>query len=172
MRIITTPMCEEIVKLAGIEDYVVNKNPDEENGDLAVLLSESKVQMDSLPIKLNTPSQVFESIRKVSNYSSKELSDDEIHSFFEGYELSRKYLDNDMSYDVDVKVYSIFLKDIAEDMGFNIVDDNPDYVIYPDYLKNTITERDNLVEIPTHGSVSKNPFERIELRYSILEQLI
>ena len=42
MKIVTTPMCEEIVKLAGIKDYVVNKFPDEEDGDLAILLSESK----------------------------------------------------------------------------------------------------------------------------------
>lgn len=172
MRIITTPMCEEIVRLAGIQDYIVNKHPDEEDGDLAILLSESKVKMDSLPIKLNTPFQVFESIRKVSAYSSKVLSDEEILSFFEDYELSRKYLNNDVKHDIDVKVYSLFLKDIVEDMGFNIVLENPDYVVYPDYLKDKVLEEDNLIEIPTHGSVSKNPFERIELRYSILEKLI
>ena len=172
MRIVTTPMCEEIVKLAGIENYAVNKHPDEEDGDLAILLSESKVKMDSLPIKLNTPSQVFESIRKVSTYSSKELSDEEILTFFDDYELSKKYLNNHIKHDIDVKVYSLFLKDIVEDIGFNIVSDNPEYVVYPDYLENNVIESDNLVEIPTHGSVSKNPFERIELRYSILEKLI
>ena len=91
MKIITTPMCEEIVKLAGISEYVVNKFPDEENGDLAILLSESKIEMDSLPIKLNTPSQVFESIKKVSKIAKNELSDEDIISFFEGYEFSCKY---------------------------------------------------------------------------------
>ena len=65
MKIVTTPMCEEIVKFAGIEHYTVNKNPDLEEGDLAILLSESKVKMNSMPIKLNTPSQIFESIKKV-----------------------------------------------------------------------------------------------------------
>ena len=172
MRIITTPMCEEIVRLAGIEDYVVNKNPDEEDGDLAILLSESKVSMDSLPIKLNTSKQVFESIKKVSKYSSKELSDEEISSFFDEYELSKKYLNNDVDCGINVKVYSMFLKDIVEDVGFNIVENNPDYVVYPDYLKNKVVDNDNLVEIPTHSSASKNPFERIELKYSILEKLI
>ena len=58
------------------------------------------------------------------------------------------------------------------DIGFNIVLDDFDYVIYPDYLKNIVIETDNLVEIPSHGFVSKNPFERIEVRYSILENLI
>lgn len=173
MRIVTTPMCEEIVKLAGINNYVVNKNPDEEDGDLAILLSESKVKMNSLAIKLNTPSQIFESIRKVSSYSSKELTDDEILTFFEDYELSKKYLNNDFSNEINVKVYSFFLKDIVEDMGFNIVEDNYDYVIYPDYLKNKVINEDKtLIEIPTHSFVSKNPFERVELRYSILEKLI
>ena len=73
MKIVTTPMCEEIVKLAGITDYAVNKFPDEEDGDLAILLSESKVEMDCLPIKINTPKQVFESIRKVSEIAGNEL---------------------------------------------------------------------------------------------------
>ena len=172
MKIVTTPMCEEIVKLAGVSDYVVNKFPDEEDGDLAILLSESKVEMDSLPIKLNTPSQIFESIKKVSKIASNELSDMDVLAFFEDYELCKKYLNSNFSHDIDVKVYSEFLKDIANDFGFNIVDEDFEYVIYPDYLKEKVTEKDNLVEIPSHGSISKNPFERIEVRYSILENLI
>ena len=82
MKIVTTPMCEEIVRLAGITDYVVNKFPDEEDGDLAILLSESKVEMESLPIKLNTPSQVFESIKKVSEIAGTGLSDEDVKAFF------------------------------------------------------------------------------------------
>lgn len=172
MKIVTTPMCEEIVRLAGVCDYVVNKFPDEEDGDLAILLSESKVEMDSLPIKLNTPSQIFQSIKKVSKITSNELSDMDVMALFEDYELCKKYLNSNFEYDVDVKVYSEFLKDIVEDFGFNIVEENFDYVIYPDYLKEKVTEQDNLVEIPSHGGISKNPFERVEVRYSILENLI
>ena len=172
MKIITTPMCEEIVKLAGISDYVVNKYPDEEEGDLAILLSESKVEMDSLHIKLNTSRQIFESIRKVSEVAQSDLADEDIRSFFRGYDLSCKYLNSDFERDIDVKVYSKFLKDIVLDMGFNIVEDNPDFTVYPDYLKVNVIEKDNLVEIPSHSSVSSNPFERIEARYSILETLI
>lgn len=172
MKIITTPMCEEIVKLAGISDYVVNKNPDEEEGDLAILLSESKVKMNCLAIKLNTPLQIFESIKKVSKVSPKVLSDEEIKSFFEEYELCKKYLGSDFKRDINVKVYSQFLKDMVLDMGFNIVSDNYDYVVYPDYLKDKVIEDENLVEIPSHGGVSKNPFERVEVRYAILENLI
>lgn len=172
MKIVTTPMCEEIVRLAGISDYVVNKYPDEEEGDLAILLSESKVEMDCLAIKLNTPSQVFESIKKVSEIAQNDLSDDDIKAFFRGYEMSCKYLNSDFKRGIDVKVYSNFLKDIVLDMGFNVVDDNPDFVVYPDYLKDKVKESHNLVEIHSHGFVSKNPFERIEARYSILETLI
>jgi segregation and condensation protein B len=171
MKIVTTPMCEEIVKLAGIKDYAVNKFPDEEDGVLAILLSESKVQMDSLAIKINTASQIFESIREVSKLAN-ELSDDEITSFFNDYELCSKYLNSDFKRDVNVKVYSEFLKDIVSDVGFNIVADDFDYVIYPDYLKDKVTEGENLVEIPSHNGISKNPFEKAELRYSILENLI
>ena len=172
MKIVTTPMCEEIVKLAGIEDYVVNKFPDEEDGDLAILLSESKVKMDSLPIKINTATQIFESIKKVSQITGNELSDDEIIVFFKDYELCRKYLNADFKRDVNVKVYSEFLKDIVSDVGFNMVSDNFDYVIYPDYSKNNVRETENLVEIPSHNDISKNPFKKAELRYGILENLI
>lgn len=173
MKIVTTPMCEEIVRLAGISDYLVNKNPDEENGDLAILLSESKVMIDSLPIKLNTSSQIFNSIKEVSKYSRSELSNKEILLFFDNYKLAKKYLNNNFKHDIKVKVLSKFLKDIVCDMGFNISDSDYEYVIYPDYLKEEVCgENKQLVEIPTHNSASKNPFERVELRYSILEKLI
>lgn len=172
MKIVTTPMCEEIVKLAGIDDYAVNKFPNENDGDLAILLSESKVEMDALAIKINTPKQVFESIKKVSEIAGNELSDDEILSFFDDYHLAKKYLNSDFKRGVNVKVYSEFLKDIVRDVGFNIDSENFNYVIYPDYLKDKVTESENLVEIPSHNSISKNPFEKIEARYAILENLI
>ena len=172
MRIVTTPMCEEIVRLAGISDYVVNKFPDRKDGDLAILLSESKVEMDSLPININTPKQIFESIKEVSKLTQNELSDEEIQSFFDDFEILKKYLGSDFKRDINVKVYSEFLKDIVSDIGFNIVSENFDYVIYPDYLKDKVTESENLVEIPSHNEVSKNPFKKAELRYGILENLI
>ena len=111
MRIVTTPMCEEVVRLAGINDYKVNKNPDLEDGDLAILLSESKVEMNSLAIKLNTPSQLFESIKEVSKLKN-ELSDAEILEFFKNYNLCVKYLENHENSHVKVKVYSNFLKEV------------------------------------------------------------
>ncbi len=173
MRIVTTPMCEEIVKIAGASHYKVNKNPDLEEGDLAILLSESKVKMKSLPVKLNTPIQIFNSIQKVSKSLNNELSNNEILEFFKEYEMSVKYLENHNNPHVKVKVYSNFLKDIILNIGFKIVDEDYDYVIYPDYMKNKVlNENHKLIEIPTHNNADKNPFERIEIRYSILEKLI
>jgi segregation and condensation protein B len=165
-------MCEEVVRLAGINDYKVNKNPDLEDGDLAILLSESKVEMNSLAIKLNTPSQLFESIKEVSKLKN-ELSDAEILEFFKNYNLCVKYLENHENSHVKVKVYSNFLKDMVLNIGFEITSKNYDYVIYPDYLADKVKdETSQLVEIPSHTVVSKNPFERIEARYAILEKLI
>ena len=69
-------------------------------------------------------------------------------------------------------MYSEFLKDIVSDVGFDIVSDNFDFVIYPDYLEDKVVESENLVEIPSHNGISKNPFEKAELRYRILENLI
>ena len=172
MKIVTTPMCEEIVRLAGIRDYTVNRFPTKDDGDFAILLSESKVDIDSLPIKINTSKQIFESIRSVSKLTGNELSDGEILEFFTDYRLCTKYLNSDYKLDVNVKVYSEFLKDIVSDVGFNIVSEDFEYVIYPDYLKDNVFESENLVEIPSHNSISKNPFDKAELRYSILENLI
>ena len=172
MGIVTTPMCEEVVRLAGINDYKVNKNPDLEDGDLAILLSESKVEMNSLAIKLNTPSQLFESIKEVSKLKN-ELSDAEILEFFKNYNLCVKYLENHENSHVKVMVYSNFLKDMVLNIGFEITSKNYDYVIYPDYLADKVKDgTSQLVEIPSHTVVSKNPFERIEARYAILEKLI
>ena len=66
MIVVTTPMCKQIVEWAGLKEFKVNKFPDEEEGDFAILLSESKVKMDSLAIKINTFGQIKESIKIVS----------------------------------------------------------------------------------------------------------
>ena len=64
MIVVTTPMCKKIVEWAGLTEFKVNKHPDEEEGDLAILLSESKVEMDSLAIKLNSFSQIIQNLRR------------------------------------------------------------------------------------------------------------
>ncbi len=81
MKIVTTPMCEELVKLVGIKNYNVNKHPNKDDGDLAILLSESKVEIDSIPLKANSAVQIFESIKKIDFKNN--LTDEEIISFFD-----------------------------------------------------------------------------------------
>jgi len=191
MIIVTTPMCEKILEFAGINDYKVNKNPDEEEGDLAILLSENKTQMNCLNIKLNTFLQIKESIIEVSKYNFHEsredtISDEGIREIFSSYSLANQWLDEvkkkefqEKNSKIKIKVYSNFLKDIVEDMGFNIIDfDNEDfdYFVVPDYMKfdqknNYSNINHKIINIPTHKNVSKDPIKRAELRYSILSNL-
>ena len=137
MIVVTTPMCRQIVEWAGLKEFKVNKFPDEEDGDFAILLSESKVKMDSLAIKINTFSQIKESIKIVSNalfeknLIEKAIGDEEIEAIFNDYKADVEYalLDEDefnkirkSNNDKRVKVYSEFLKDIVSDIGAVVID--------------------------------------------------
>ena len=192
MIVVTTPMCKEIVEWAGLADFKVNKHPDNEDGDFAILLSESKTDMDSLAIKLNTFSQIAQSIIAVSNslYDKGLIEDrvsyDDVNRIFE--DLDSEFINSwfedmdtirDSNSGKSVKVYSEFLKDIVKDIGAKIVDskavDGYDYVVYPDYLTDKVKSIEDIdddsltfIEIPTHGNVSKSPVERAQQRYSIL----
>lgn len=197
MIIVTTPMCEKILEFAEISEYKVNKNPDNEEGDLAILLSESKVKTKSLNIKLNTFFQIKESIIEVSKLKD-ELGENEtqfndsmlehINDIFSKYPLANKWISvekeklQEKNSKTRVKVYSEFLKDIVKDMGFSIIDSDDnistfDYIVLPDYMGFVDTEYGNnssyeIITIPTHSNVSKNPIKRAELRYSILSDSI
>ena len=174
MIVVTTPMCKQIVEWAGLNDFKVNRFPDEEEGDFAILLSESKVEMDSLAIKINTFSQIKESIKTVSNalfernLIEKAIDCESIESIFNDYKdngLQYAVLDEDefskireSNKDKKVKVYSEFLKDIVSDIGATVIDfkynkdendaDNLeldyDYLVYPDYLEEEVLKRENL----------------------------
>ena len=174
MIVVTTPMCKQIVEWAGLKEFKVNKFPDEEEGDFAILLSESKVEMDSLAIKINTFSQIKESIKTVSdalfekNLVEKAIDCESIESIFNDYKdngLQYAVLDEDefskireSNKDKKVKVYSEFLKDIVSDIGATVIDfkynkdendaDNLeldyDYLVYPDYLEEEVLKRESL----------------------------
>ncbi len=163
LKIVTTPMCEEIVRLAGISNYVVSKTPDSVGADIAVVLSETTLSTKSIKIKLNTFSQIKESIEMLSKiFGSVPLN----------YEI-KKTVDSKKSENrkIKVKVYSKFLKEIVEDMDFSIVDEDYDFVVYPDYMKNKIiNENAGTVEIPSHKNVPLNAIKRVEMRYNILEK--
>ena len=137
MIVVTTPMCRQIVEWAGLNDFKVNKFPDEEEGDFAILLSESKVKMDSLAIKINTFGQIKESIKKVSkvlfemNLIEKDIGDEEVEAIFNDYKDDVVYalLDENefneirkFNNDKKIKVYSEFLKDIILDIGADVID--------------------------------------------------
>ena len=137
MIVVTTPMCRQIVEWAGLKEFKVNKFPDEEEGDFAILLSESKVKMDSLAIKINTFRQIKESIKTVSkalfekNLIEKAIADEGIESIFNDYKDDVEYalLDENefneirkSNKDKKVKVYSEFLKDIVLDIGADVID--------------------------------------------------
>ena len=159
MIVVTTPMCRQIVEWAGLKEFKVNKFPDEEEGDFAILLSESKVKMDSMAIKINTFGQIKESIKTVSNalfeknLIEKAIGDEEIEAIFNDYKGDVEYalLDEDefnkirkSCNDKRVKVYSEFLKDIVSDIGLDVIDfkydkngkdgDNEDLGMDFDYL--------------------------------------
>lgn len=137
MIVVTTPMCRQIVEWAGLKEFKVNKFPDEEEGDFAILLSESKVEMDSLAIKINTFGQIKEGIKTVSkvlferNLIEKAIGDEWIESIFNDYKDDVEYalLDENefneirkFNKDKKVKVYSEFLKDIVLDIGADVID--------------------------------------------------
>ena len=139
MIVVTTPMCKQIVEWAGLDDFKVNKHPDNEDGDFAILLSESKVKMDSLAIKINTFGQIKESIKIVSDILfekdliEKAIDDEAIQSIFKSYKntdgLKYALLDEaelnkirENNKGKKVKVYSEFLKDIVRDIGATVID--------------------------------------------------
>ncbi|PAV02899.1 MULTISPECIES: hypothetical protein [Methanobacterium] len=161
LKVVTTPMCEEIVKLAGISNYVVNKTPDSVGADIAVVLSETKLSTKSIKIKLNTFSQIKESIEMLSEKFETSPLDYEIKEIV-GSKKNRK---------IKVKVYSNFLKEIVKDMGFSVADKDYNFVVYPDYMKDNVVNEDvETVEIPSHKNVPLSAIERAEMRYNILEK--
>jgi len=164
LKIVTTPMCEEIVKIAGISDYMVSKNPDSVKADIAIVLSETEPSTESIKIKLNTFSQIKESIEMLTAKFGTIHLDYTINNTINP--------ENRENQKIKVKVYSNFLKEIVEDMGFKIVNEDHDFVVYPDYMKDKINEKDNIkrVEIPSHKNVLLSPIKRAEMRYNILEK--
>ncbi|WP_245637433.1 hypothetical protein [Methanobrevibacter filiformis] len=182
------------MKFCQIDDYKVNKNPDLEEGELNILMSEKKSERMSLVLKLNTFNQIKESIEKVGKYSDNpkflEDIDEKIANIFSNYKIANKWTDDNEKEEfkkfnskIKVKVYSKFLEDIIKDMGFKIAinNDDTDFIVYPDYLdvdkiakseENKENQKNKLIEIPSHSNVSKDPIERTEYRYSLIEEKI
>ena len=169
MKIVTTPMCEDVLKLAGIKEFDVNSDPDSTDSDIAVVLSETNTIMKSVKVKLNTFTQIKNSVEMLRDMFETDIDEydpqDYIFSEF-NRSVNRK---------IKVKVYSNFLKDIVNDLGFTLVTGNHHYLVYPDYIKNElfdeiITMGDRAVEVPSHKNAPKNPLKRAEIRYKLLEK--
>ena len=185
MIVVTTPMCRQIVEWAGLKEFKVNKFPDEEDGDFAILLSESKVKMDSMAIKINTFAQIKESIKTVSNalfeknLIEKAISDEEIGATFNDYKGDVEYalLDEDefnkirkSSNDKRVKVYSEFLKDIVSDIGAVVIDFSYDKNGNDEYNEDLGLDFDHLVypdyleeEVLKRENLESNEFKAIKI---------
>jgi segregation and condensation protein B len=168
MKIVATPMCKDVLNLSGIMEYDINIDPDSTDADIAVILSETDTKMKSIKIKLNTFKQIETSINILREMFGNpgELNLDIID-----------YLkfDRSINRNIKVKVYSNFLKDIVDDLGFTIVSEDPDYLVYPDYNSNILSEeiitmKGREVEIPSHKNAPKNPIKRAEMRYKLLEK--
>ena len=185
MIVVTTPMCRQIVEWAGLKEFKVNKFPDEEEGDFAILLSESKVKMDSMAIKINTFGQIKESIKSVSNalceknLIEKAIGDEEIEAIFNDYKGDVEYalLDEDefnkirkSNNDKRVKVYSEFLKDIVSDIGAVVIDFSYDKNGNDEYNEDLGLDFDHLVypdyleeEVLKRENLESNEFKAIKI---------
>jgi segregation and condensation protein B len=169
MKIVTTPMCEEVLNLAGITGYDVSSKPDSTDADIAIVLSETDTIMKSIKVKLNTFKQIKTSIEMLRDMF---VTDTDDYNFpTTNYKRNNELVNKN----IKIKVYSNFLMDIIDDLGFNIVQTGHDYLVYPDYIRNEladeiITMGDMVVEIPTHKNAPKNPIKRAEMRYKLLEK--
>lgn len=173
IKIVSTPMCSEILRIAGLKDHMVSHHPFKENSDWIIVLSETRVEYSPktkvIKLKLNTFTQIERSIkfiRDIFNIKQPYTSIAKEHNYNPFNIHNRK---------IKVKVYAKFIKDIVEDMGYSIVDDNPDFIVYPDYLKEELADiinkmKERAIEIPSHDNAPLNPLKRAKERYRILEK--
>lgn len=166
MKIVTTPMCEDILKIAGLTDYEVVEVSQLVNADIAIVLSETKTQLETIRIKLNTYQQIIESVTRVSEEFNTEVDEDEIGKI--QVLINENNNKKDKRKNTKVKVYSNFLSETVKDMGYTICDDNYDYIVIPDFMKEDIDD-ENTIIIPSHSNVTKSIIERLKERYELLE---
>lgn len=179
MKIVISPMCEELLKLLGVIEYTVSKEPDTiPNVDIAITLSETQTNTSSIKLKLNTFSQLIESINLIAKHL--DIQDNQVKNAEKIVKESSKWANDELKQeyikknnDIKVKVYSKFLTETIIDMGYQVVDENYDFIVYPDYIENSINlpidNNINIIKIPSHTNVPLNPIERVAKRYELLE---
>ena len=171
MKIVTTPMCEDVMNLAGVKEYEVNLHPDSTDADIAVVLSETNPAMKSVKVKLNTFKQIRDSVEMLMDIFDTENPE------YNPEKIVFKGINKSENRNINVKVYSNFLRDIVEDLGYNIVTGNQGYhyLVYPDYQRDEIMDEivsmdEMTIEISSHKNTPKDPIKRAELRYKLLEK--
>ena len=172
MKIVATPMCKDVLRLAGVKKFHVSSDPDSTDAEIAVILSETNTVMKSVKLKLNTFLQIKESVEMLRDM----FGIIEVENLPFKVDIKSSKLENRK---IKVKVYSNFLRDIVDDLGFSVVseDQNYDYFVYPDYIRDKLSDEivtmgDYVVEVPTHKNAPKNPIKRAEMRYKLLEKKI
>jgi segregation and condensation protein B len=159
-------MCEDILKIAGLTDYEVVAVSQLVNADIAIVLSETKTQLDTIRIKLNTYQQIIESATRVSDEFNTQVDEDVISKI--QVLIDENNNKKDKRKQTKIKVYSNFLSETVKDMGYTICDDDYDYVVIPDFMKEDIDD-ENTIIIPSHSNVTKSIIERLKERYELLE---
>ncbi len=172
MKIVATPMCKDVLILAGVKKFDVSSDPDSTDADIAVILSETNTVMKSVKLKLNTFLQIKESVEMLRDIFG--INEEDNFSFKVNIKSSKSE-----NRKINVRVYSNFLRDIVDDLGFSVVsnDQNYDYLVYPDYIKDKLSDEivtmgDYVVEVPTHKKAPVNPIKRAQVRYKLLEKKI
>ena len=121
MKIVTTPMCEDVLRLAGINEFDVNSDPDSTDSDIAIVLSETHTNMKSVKMKLNTFSQIKDSVGML-----REMFDTDTVEYDHQDNVFREF-NRSVNRKVKVKVYSNFLKEIVNDLGYTLVSEDQHY---------------------------------------------
>jgi hypothetical protein len=169
MKIVTTPMCKDVMLLAGVRDFEVNPDPDSTDADIAVVLSETDTTIKSVKLKLNTFSQIKESIKILRNIFEIDLDS------YKPEDCTFHGINKSKNRKIKVKVYSNFLNDIVDDLGYTVVSKDHDYLVYPDYLRDQLSHEiiimgDKGIEVPSHKNAPKDAIKRAKMRYNFLEK--
>ncbi|RAP46619.1 MAG: hypothetical protein BZ135_03500 [Methanosphaera sp. rholeuAM6] len=170
MKIITTPMCEDVLKIAGLDNYTVVKPSEIKNADVAILLSETQSDIPKISVKLNTFTQVYESVLKIQKEFDTTINQSQVDVIKNYIDINNEKKDNRKN--TKVKVYSNFLRDTLIDMGFTIDDADYECIVVPDYWNNDIDEDKKVITVPSHKNVSRSIIERVKERYDLLEREI
>jgi hypothetical protein len=174
MRAATTPMCKQVLDLAGVLEFEIMRDDKDIKADIVFTLSETKIPSASstkyVKLKLNTYKQIEESVKLVSEILNTTPINEHLN-------LSSRDHHREDYRNLRLKVHTNFIREIVEDLEFQVVEEDYDYLVYPDYLRTELEEEikelgKRAIELPSHKNAPKDPIKRAELRYKVLENSI